>query len=164
MIRRCEEKDFKAIYSIINDAAEAYRGIIPADRWKEPYMPEEELRHEIDEGVRFSGYEEEGKLIGVMGIQHVEDVTLVRHAYVLTLRRNRGIGAELLSVLRGETTRPLLVGAWRDAVWAVRFYERHGFRLVPPEKKDRLLRRYWSVPERQIETSVVLADGRWFSL
>jgi len=164
MIRRCEQSDFKAIYSIINDAAEAYRGIIPADRWKEPYMPEEELRHEIDEGVLFWGYEEAGELVGVMGIQHVKDVTLVRHAYVRTLRRNRGIGAELLSALRGETARPLLVGTWKDAVWAVRFYERHGFRLVSPEEKDRLLRRYWSVPERQIETSVVLADQRWFSL
>ena len=164
MIHRCEQNDFKAIYSIVNDAAEAYRGIIPADRWKEPYMPEEELRHEIDKGVLFWGYEEEGELVGVMGIQHVKDVTLVRHAYVRTLRRNRGIGAELLSALRKQTARPLLVGTWRDAVWAVRFYERHGFRLVSPEEKERLLRRYWSIPERQIETSVVLADQRWFSL
>ncbi len=164
MVRRCEENDFKAIYSIVNDAAEAYRGIIPADRWKEPYMPEEELRHEINEGVLFWGYEEAGELVGVMGIQHVKDVALVRHAYVRTLRRNRGIGAELLSVLREETARPLLVGTWKDAVWAVRFYERHEFRLVSPEEKDRLLRTYWSIPERQIETSVVLADQRWFSL
>jgi GNAT superfamily N-acetyltransferase len=164
MIHHCEQSDFKAIYSIINDAAEAYRGIIPADRWKEPYMPEEELRHEIDEGVLFWGYEEVGELVGVMGMQHVKDVTLIRHAYVRTLRRNRGIGAELLSVLRGETARPLLVGTWRDAVWAIRFYERHGFRLVSPEQKGQLLRKYWSIPDRQIETSVVLGDQRWFSL
>jgi len=110
----------------------------------------------------FWGYEEGGELIGVMGIQHVQDVTLIRHAYVRTAKRNRGIGGELLSTLRGQTTRPILVGTWADAVWAIRFYEKHGFRLVPPEEKDRLLRRYWSVPERQIESSVVLADRRWF--
>jgi len=161
MIRRCESRDFEMIYAIINDAARAYKGIIPADRWKEPYMSRDELRREMNEGVVFWGYEEQGELVGVMGIQQVQDVTLIRHAYVRTSKRNHGIGGKLLSSLRDQTTRPILVGTWADAVWAVRFYEKHGFRLVSPEEKDRLLSKYWSIPERQIETSVVLADGRW---
>jgi GNAT superfamily N-acetyltransferase len=162
MIRRCGASDFVAIHAIINDAAQAYKGIIPEDCWKEPYMPEEELRHEIAEGVLFWGYEEGGLLVGVMGIQHVEDVTLIRHAYVRTARRNQGIGAKLLSHLQGRTARPVLIGTWADAAWAIRFYERRGFRLVPRAEKDRLLRQYWSVPERQMDTSVVLADAKWF--
>ena len=161
MIRQCEEGDFEPIYSIINDAAQAYKGVIPADCWKEPYMSEDELQHEMDEDVVFWGYEEDGALIGVMGIQHVQDVTLIRHAYVRITKQNRGIGGKLLSYLRQETTRPILIGTWADAVWAIRFYENHGFRPVSPEEKDRLLREYWSVPERQIETSVVLADRKW---
>ena len=161
MIRKCEPRDFETIYSVINDAATAYKGIIPADRWKEPYMPVEELRHEIDDGVLFWGYEEEGLLVGVMGIQHVKDVTLIRHSYVRTDRRGQGIGGKLLSHLRGMTARPILVGTWADAVWAVGFYEKHGFGLVTQEEKDRLLKKYWSIPERQVETSVVLADGNW---
>jgi len=161
MIRKCDSSDFETIYSIINDAAQAYKGIIPADRWKEPYMSREELRREMDEGVMFWGYEEDHELAGVMGIQHVQEVTLIRHAYVRTAKRNRGIGARLLSVLREQTTRPILVGTWTDAAWAIRFYEKCGFRLVSREEKDRLLRRYWSIPERQIETSVVLADPKW---
>lgn len=164
MIRKCEDSDFEAIYSIINDAATAYRGVIPADRWKEPYMPQEELRHEMENGVVFWGYEEKGELSGVMGIQDVEDVTLIRHAYVRTTRRGRGIGSTLLSKLRELTDRPVLIGTWADAVWAVGFYEKHGFRLVTPEEKDRLLKTYWSIPERQIETSVVLADSAYGSL
>ncbi len=164
MIRPCDPEDFEAIYRIINDAAEAYRSVIPADRLKDPYMSREELQHEIHEGVLFWGYEEGGEWVGVMGIQHVKDVTLIRHAYVATLHRNRGVGTRLLSFLRGETDRPILIGTWTDAAWAIRFYERHGFRLVSPEEKDRLLKKYWSVPERQIETSVVLADPKWFSL
>jgi len=163
VIRRCGPEDFVLIYRIINDAAGAYRGVIPADRWKEPYMDEEELRREISEGVLFWGYEERGELVGVMGIQHVKDVTLIRHAYISTPQRNRGIGSQLLSFLRGETTHPILIGTWADAVWAIRFYEKHGFRQVSPEEKGRLLRTYWSVPERQIETSVVLGDSKWFS-
>ena len=163
MIRRCGPEDFDLIYRIINDAAGAYRGVIPADRWKEPYMDEEELRHEIRERVLFWGYEERGEMVGVMGIQYVRDVTLIRHAYISTLQRNRGIGSKLLSFLRGETTRPILIGTWADAVWAIRFYEKRGFRQVSPEEKGRLLRKYWSVPERQIETSVVLGDPQWFS-
>jgi GNAT superfamily N-acetyltransferase len=164
MIRECDNNDFEVIYSIINEAAEAYKSVIPEDRWKVPYMDREELQHEIDHGVVFWGYEEDGALVGVMGIQDVMDVTLVRHAYVRTARQNQGIGGRLISELRGKTTRPLLMGTWADAVWAVRFYERHGFRLVTPEEKTRLLKKYWSIPERQVETSVVLADQRWFDL
>jgi GNAT superfamily N-acetyltransferase len=164
MIRRCDDHDFETIWSIINDGAEAYRGIIPADRFTEPYMSREKLRHEIDEGVVFWGYTENGELVGVMGIQPVGDVTLIRHAYVRTGIQKRGIGAQLLTHLRELATGPILIGTWADAVWAIRFYERHGFRLVGPEEKNRLLSRYWTVPERQIETSVVLADEKWRSL
>jgi GNAT superfamily N-acetyltransferase len=121
-------------------------------------MTREELRHEIDEGVIFWGDEEDGKLKGVMGIQDVQDVTLIRHAYVRTAERNKGIGSKLLSHLRRITARPILIGTWADAVWAIRFYEKHGFRLVSTEEKNRLLRKYWRIPERQVETSVVLAE------
>ena len=162
MIRQCDNSEVELIYSIINDAAEAYKGVIPGDRWKEPYMSKDELRHEIDQGVVFWGYEQDGQLVGVMGIQHLQDVTLIRHAYVRTAKRNQGIGGKLLSSLRQQATRPLLVGTWADALWAIRFYENHGFRLVSWEEKERLLRKYWSIPERQVETSVVLADQRWF--
>lgn len=156
MIRRCEDSDFEAIYEIVNDAARAYEGVIPADCWKMPYMPRTELRHEIDAGVDFWGWEENGALAGVMGIQPVLDVMLIRHAYVRSALRNRGIGGGLLRHLVRLRRRPLLVGTWAAASWAIRFYEKHGFRLVPPEEKDRLLRKYWSIPQRQIETSVVL--------
>jgi N-acetylglutamate synthase-like GNAT family acetyltransferase len=162
LIRRCGDTDFEAIYRIINDAAEAYRGVIPPDCWKEPYMTTEELQHEIDEGVEFWGYEYERELLGVMGIQHVQDVALIRHSYVRTAKRKRGIGGDLLSSVRHQTTHPILVGTWADASWAIKFYEKHGFRLVSPREKDELLRRYWSIPPRQIETSVVLADRKWF--
>jgi GNAT superfamily N-acetyltransferase len=158
MIRLCNDSEFDTIYEIVNDAAQAYRGIIPADRWKEPYMPKTELRHEMDEGVVFWGYEEGGELIGVMGIQHVQDVTLIRHGYVRTARRKQGIGGKLLAHLREQTERPILIGTWADAVWAIRFYEKYGFRLVTEEEKNRLLKKYWSIPERQVETSVVLAE------
>jgi N-acetylglutamate synthase-like GNAT family acetyltransferase len=164
MIRRCDDNDFEMIYAIINDAALAYKGVIPTDLWKEPYMSKDELRHEIDEGVLFWGYEEAGEIVGVMGIQPIIDVTLLRHAYVRMAERNRGIGSKLLSYLQGQTIRPILIGTWADAVWAIRFYEKHGFRLVTKEEKDRLLRKYWSIPERQIKTSVVLADQKWFSI
>ncbi|MBW1740589.1 MAG: GNAT family N-acetyltransferase [Deltaproteobacteria bacterium] len=163
-IRQCDSHDFETMCVIINDAAEAYHGIIPEDRWKVPYMSIEELQHEIDDGVIFRGYEEAGELIGVMGIQDVQDVTLIRHAYVRTARRNQGIGSKLLSELCKQTKRPILIGTWADAVWAIRFYEKHGFRLVSPKEKDRLLKKYWSIPERQVETSVVLADQKWFKL
>jgi GNAT superfamily N-acetyltransferase len=161
MIRRCNDADFEAIYEIINDAAMAYEGVIPSDVWTDPYMSGEELRRDIAHGIVFWGCEMDGELTGVMGVQDVQDVTLIRHSYVRTARRNQGIGGKLLSHLRGLTPRPVLVGTWADATWAVRFYEDHGFQLVSLEEKDRLLRRYWSVPERQIETSVVLADERW---
>ena len=162
MIRRCEEGDFEAIYEIINEAAQAYKGAIPPDCWKEPYMSREELQREMESGITFWGYEEGGRLIGVMGIQHVKDVTLIRHSYVRRAWQRRGIVGRLLEHLRGQTHRPILIGTWADAPWAIRFYEKHGFRLVSPQEKDHLLRKYWTIPERQIETSVVLADRRWF--
>lgn len=161
VIRKCHDGDLETIRSIINRAAEAYKGIIPQDRWKEPYMSEEELLEGIDAAIAFWGYEEGGELLGVMGIQPVQDVTLIRHAYVRPDMQNRGVGGKLLAALRRQTNRPLLVGTWADASWAIRFYEKQGFQLVSPEEKDRLLRTYWSIPERQIETSVVLADSRW---
>jgi GNAT superfamily N-acetyltransferase len=164
MIRPCNDDDFEEMYAIINDAAQAYRGIIPEDRWHEPYMSREELRHEIDDGVVFWGYEENDELIGVMGIQPVQDVTLIRHAYVRTARRNQGVGGKVLSELCEKTSSPILVGTWADAVWAVRFYEKHGFRLVSREEKNRLLKTYWSIPNRQVETSVVLADEKWWDV
>jgi N-acetylglutamate synthase-like GNAT family acetyltransferase len=162
MIRQCDASEVELIYSIINDAAEVYRGVLPGDRWKEPYMSKDELQHEVDQGVVFWGYEQDGELVGVMGIQHLQDVTLIRHAYVRTAKRNQGIGGKLLSSLRQQATRPLLVGTWADALWAIHFYENHGFQLVSWEEKERLLRKYWSIPERQVETSVVLADQKWF--
>jgi N-acetylglutamate synthase-like GNAT family acetyltransferase len=161
MIRLCNDCDFELIWAIINDAAQAYKGIIPADRWAEPYMPAEKLRHEIDDGVVFWGYEEAGALMGVMGLQQVQDVTLIRHAYVRTNSQKRGYGGYLLSHLQGLTSGPVLVGTWADAAWAIRFYEGHGFQLVSQREKERLLGRYWTIPKRQIETSVVLADQRW---
>jgi GNAT superfamily N-acetyltransferase len=161
MIRRCDDRDFEVIWVIINDGAQAYKGTIPADRWTEPYMSREKLQKEIDEGVVFWGYEEGGELTGVMGIQEVRDVTLVRHAYVRTSGQKRGIGGQLLSHLRGMAGGPMLIGTWADAAWAIQFYERHGFQLVGRQEKDRLLKRYWSIPDRQIDTSVVLADAKW---
>jgi N-acetylglutamate synthase-like GNAT family acetyltransferase len=162
MIRQCTGSDFESLYSIINDAATAYKGVIPEDRWQEPYMPREELRREMDAGVVFWGYEEGGELIGVMGIQDVQDVTLFRHAYVRTKMRSRGVGGNLLTYLYGKASRPVLIGTWAAAGWAIRFYEKHGFRLVPADEKNRLLRNYWSIPERQTETSVVLVDRKWW--
>ncbi len=164
MIRVCIDDDFEAIFQIINDAAEAYRGIIPVDRWHEPYMPREELRAEVSAGVSFLGYEKDGELAGVMGTQDVQDVTLIRHAYVRTSQRGQGIGGELLGRIMGQATKPVLIGTWADAVWAVRFYENHGFKVVSTQEKETLLGKYWNVPDRQIETSVVLADQKWFAI
>jgi GNAT superfamily N-acetyltransferase len=158
MIRECAACDFEQIWQIVNDGAQAYKGVIPADRWTEPYMSRDTLQHEIDAGVSFSGFEEDGRLAGVMGIQQVQDVTLIRHAYVRTSSRNHGIGSKLLAHLREMTDRPVLIGTWADAVWAIRFYEKHGFRVVDPEEKNRLLEKYWNIPGRQVETSVVLAE------
>ena len=155
-IRSCADTDFDAMHAVINAAATAYAGVIPADRYHVPYMPAAELRNEIAAGVRFWGWHDPEGLSGVMGSQDVDDVTLIRHAYVTPERQGAGIGSRLLAHLLGLPHQPLLVGTWADAAWAVRFYERHGFRLVAPEEKDRLLRRYWSIPERQVDTSVVL--------
>jgi len=157
MIRRLSPSEFDSMLNVVNDAAQAYEDVIPDDRWKEPYMPAEELRKEIESGVEFYGWMENGALVAVMGIQLVNDVTLIRHAYVRTDHQRRGIGEKLLKHLLGlARTSEVLVGTWEAAYWAVRFYEKHGFTLVPKEEKDKLLRKYWNIPERQIETSVVL--------
>jgi GNAT superfamily N-acetyltransferase len=156
MIERCE--DLGAMLEVINDAAVANRGVIPADRWKEPYMPLEELRDEIAAGVAFWGWRGPERLEGVMGLQHVADVALIRHAYTRTAAQGRGIGSVLLETLRRRTERRLLVGTWKAATWAIAFYARRGFALVSDEEKTRLLARYWSIPERQIEESVVLTS------
>ncbi|HKW16513.1 MAG TPA: GNAT family N-acetyltransferase [Terriglobales bacterium] len=161
MIRPCNASDFPEIYAIINDGASAYRGIIPADRWHEPYMPEHELRREIQDGIVFWGYEENATLAGVMGIQEVGDVTLIRHAYVRTSAQGKGIGGQLLAHLRAIARTPLLIGTWADATWAIRFYEKLEFQLVSGEQKDELLQKYWKIPQRQVETSVVLASSEW---
>ena len=157
IIRPCTAADLPQMFSIINDAAQAYKGIIPADRWHEPYMPLEELKGQIADGIVFSGCESQGKLAGVMGIQDKGEVTLIRHAYVRTSERRKGIGEKLLKHLEGTTAKPILIGTWRDAAWAIRFYEKQGYRVQSRDETARLLRKYWSIPERQIETSVVLA-------
>ena len=162
MIRLCEEQEFEQIWAIVNDGAQAYRGVIPADRCAEPYMSKDELRGQIEEGVVFWGYEEGSRLLAVMGIQRVKDVTLIRHAYVRSGWQKRGIGAQLLGHLSGLTKDPILIGTWADAVWAIRFYEKHGFRMVGFAEKERLLKKYWKISERQTETSVVLADSKWW--
>lgn len=157
MIYRLSPSEFDSMLNVVNDAAQAYKGVIPEDRWKEPYMSAEELRKEIESGVEFYGWKEDNVLVAVMGIQLVNDVTLIRHAYVLTDHQRRGIGENLLKhFINLARTSEVLVGTWEAAYWAVRFYEKHGFRLVSKEEKDRLLRKYWNIPERQIETSVVL--------
>ncbi len=158
MIRKCTEEDFETIFEIINDAAAAYKGIIPPDRWHEPYMPREELKHEIEDGVFFWGFEEAGKLIGVMGIQDKGEVVLIRHSYVRTSSRNQGIGTRLLRTLESMTDKPILIGTWADATWAIAFYQKNGYKRVSTEEKTRLLKKFWTIPERQIETSVVLAN------
>jgi len=159
MIRLCENSDFSSMYTIINSAALVYRGVIPSDKCEEPYMPEEELAEEIGAGVVFWCWEEDETLIGVMGIQDVKGVTLIRHAYTLPSYQRKGIGSKLLNHLAAQTERPLLMGTWADAKWAVRFYEKHGFKLVTEEEKNILLRKYWNIPERQVETSVVLSNS-----
>lgn len=156
MIRRCTDDDVPTIDAIVNEAATAYRGVIPSDCWHEPYMKRSELVAEIAAGVQFWGWEDGGALAGVMGLQEVRDVTLIRHAYVRPSHQGRGIGAALLRALASQATRPLLIGTWADAAWAVRFYERHGFRVVTGAEKDRLLETYWTISPRQRDTSVVL--------
>jgi GNAT superfamily N-acetyltransferase len=156
MMRRCTDADVPAIDAVINEAAEAYRGVIPPDCWHEPYMTRASLVAEIVAGVEFSGWDEAGALVGVMGVQEVRDVTLIRHAYVRPSRQGQGIGGALLTALAAQVPGPLLVGTWAAAGWAIRFYERQGFRLVDADERDRLLTTYWSIPRRQRETSVVL--------
>ncbi len=164
MIRRCDQKDLAAILEIINDAAQAYKGVIPADRWREPYMSRRQLQKEINAGVIFWGLDEESGLIGVMGIQDKEEVTLIRHAYVRSRLRNRGTGSRLLRFLESMTKKPILIGTWADAIWALSFYQKNGYRLVSTDEKNHLLKKYWTIPERQIETSVVLAGTKWEKL
>ena len=158
-IRPCRADERDEILAIVNAAAEAYRGVIPEDRWHEPYMPVEELDAEIAAGVEFWGYEDDDRLLGVMGIQQVRDVDLIRHAYVVPESQGRGIGGALLEHLLARAERPMLVGTWAAAEWAIRFYERNGFEHVGRERTADLLREYWDIPERQVETSVVLARG-----
>jgi GNAT superfamily N-acetyltransferase len=160
-IRPARPEDSAAIYAIINDAAQAYKGIIPLDLWHEPYMPVQELESEIGRGVRFYCYWQDGRIMGAMGIQDVKDVTLIRHAYVRTAARRHGIGQALLEHLSTLTNRPVLIGTWRAATWAIRFYEKNGFRLISDAEKNRVLPTYWTIPARQVETSVVLVDSKW---
>ena len=160
-IRKSVANDFEAILAIINDAAQAYRGVIPSDRWHEPYMSTDELAKEIASGVIFWMAEDNGQLLGVMGIQDKEDVALVRHAYTATTLQRKGIGTKLLRHVEALADKPILIGTWADASWAIEFYRRNGFTVVSDGDKNRLLRAYWSVPARQVETSVVLADVRW---
>jgi len=163
-IQQCTPADLDAVLVVINDAAIAYRGAIPSDKWKEPYMPMNELREEIEAGVVFWGMFEETGLEAVVGLQHVADVALVRHAYTRTTSQGRGLGKALLRHVLGQTKRPVLLGTWAAATWAIGFYESQGFRLVDGADKESLLRQYWSVPARQIEESVVLVDARWRGL
>jgi len=161
MIRKSVENDFTAMLAIINDAARAYRGVIPADRWHEPYMPADELSEEIASGVVFWVAEREGQLAGLMGIQDKGEVALVRHAYVAPDTQKTGVGTTLLRHVQSLTDKPILIGTWAAASWAIEFYRRNGFTVVSIAQKDHLLRKYWSIPVRQVETSVVLADRRW---
>ncbi len=164
MIRNCTDEDFEEIFNIINDAAVAYKGAIPSDQWHEPYMTTEELRSEIEDGVRFSCYVDNNEIIGVMGIQDKGDVVLIRHAYVRTKQRSKGIGSQLLHGLTKDATKPILIGTWKAAYWAISFYEQHGFRLVEEEEKNRLAKKYWKNTDRKIETSVVLVDRKYDEL
>lgn len=157
MIRPCRLDELDTILTIVNEAAEVYRGVIPSDCWHEPYMARRELEREIAAGVDFWGYESDGALIGVMGTQPVKDVTLIRHAYVRPGHQSRGLGGQLLGHLRTLTARQILIGTWAAADWAIRFYQRHGFVLVPAAETANVLRAYWTISDRQIETSVVLA-------
>jgi N-acetylglutamate synthase-like GNAT family acetyltransferase len=161
LIRRSTEADVPAMLTIVNDAARAYRGVIPADRWHEPYMSADELASEIAEGVVFWVAEEEGRLVGVMGMQDKGEVALVRHAYVAPTTQRAGVGTRLLGHVEDLVDKPILIGTWAAASWAIEFYRRNGFTAVPTSHKNRLLQTYWSIPARQIEASVVLANGRW---
>lgn len=161
LIRKIREADLGATLAIVNEAAQAYRGVIPIDRWREPYMPPDELEKEIADGVIFWVAEEDRRLLGVMGIQDKGEVALVRHAYITPNMQRKGMGTRLLRHVEALTGKPVLIGTWADASWAIEFYRRNGFTVVSNRHKDALLRKYWSIPARQVETSVVLADGRW---
>ena len=161
MIRKSVDDDLAEIFDVINDAATAYKGVIPPDRWHDPYMSRADLQAQIDEGVTFFCYVEGDEIVGVMGLQDKEDVLLIRHAYVRTTRRKTGIGTTLLLQLISDSTKPILIGTWKAALWAITFYEKHGFSVVDEEEKNRLLKKYWRIPDRQIETSVVLVDRRY---
>lgn len=161
MITNSTENDFNDIYNVINDAAIAYKGIIPVDRWQEPYMTKDELQKQIEDGVKFSCYVEKDKIIGVMGIQDKTAVNLIRHAYVLTSERKKGIGSILINKLLQGCDKPILIGTWKAANWAISFYERHSFFVVSEEEKNSLLKKYWNIPDRQVETSIVLADQKY---
>ena len=161
-IRLARDADVPRILAIINEAAQAYRGVIPPDRWHEPYMPADELTREIADGVSFWVTEQDGQVVGVMGIQDKGDVALVRHAYVASNTQRGGVGTRLLHHVQRLVDKPVLIGTWAAAAWAIGFYRRNGFHVVSHEEKERLLRTYWSIPERQVETSVVLADPRWY--
>ncbi|MCP4327274.1 MAG: GNAT family N-acetyltransferase [Alphaproteobacteria bacterium] len=163
-IRSATEDDFDAVVEIVNTAAEAYRDVIPAACWHEPYMPDTELATEIAAGVEFSLLDDSGEVLGVMGIQDRGAVYLIRHAYVRPAHQGRGIGTRLLMNLLKTTDRPVLIGTWAAAHWAIRFYQHHGFAVVTETEKNRLLKTYWTIPERQIENSVVLADRRFQSM
>lgn len=161
MIRKLTNDDFQAILTVVNDAAIAYRGKIPAGRWKEPYMPAQELKEEMQSGVQFYGYTENSTLVAVMGIQPINDVTLIRHAYTLTSHQRKGVGEKLLNhLLSLAKTDRILVGTWETAPWAIKFYQKHGFKLLSREETNKLLKKYWNIPERQVETSVVLEYKR----
>ena len=159
-IRPCHDDETDVLLAVINAAAQAYRGVIPADRWHEPYMSASEIRAEVTSGVAFVVCELDNAVAGVMGIQPVRNVELIRHAYVSPEHQGRGLGGALLAHLRSRTDRPILIGTWAAATWAIAFYERHGFHLVPEAARAVLLRAYWSIPERQLETSVVLSAPR----
>jgi len=158
-IRPIRDDERDAVLAIINDAAQRYRGVIPEDRWHDPYFSAEYLASEVASGVRFFGCDAGGgELLGVMGVQDVDDVTLIRHAYVSPRAQRGGIGGALLRHLLATAEKPVLIGTWADASWAIAFYEKHGFRVTSREETTRLLKRYWDIPERQVETSVVLAE------
>jgi len=161
VIRKAANEDFEEIFNIINDASTAYKGVIPPDRWHEPYMTKEELKAQIEDGVRFSCYVANNEIVGVMGIQDKADVEIIRHAYVRTKQRQKGIGTLLLQELIKDSKKPILIGTWKAADWAIRFYEKHGFCLVEEEERNRLLKKYWAIPDRQVETSVVLVDEKY---
>ncbi len=161
MIRRCTNSEFGTILEIINDGAQAYRGVIPKGLWHEPYMDDNELTEEVRDGIVFWGAEKDGELVGVMGIQDKKEVTLIRHAYVRNNLWRQGFGSALLRNLQALGQTPFLVGTWAGALWAISFYEKHGYRLVSETEKNLLLRRYWRVPDAQIATSVVLVDSKW---